>query len=111
MGTLRNIGPLLSDAEHGIKCSTFTVIYLEDELTIFVDDDGPLNEPKCFFRYEGYAQSIAGRGLVAGANRKGDSVATTLTIDDLKPKITFHRLGVADGCRCRGTRPERNVAA
>ncbi len=110
-GDSRNIALLLSDAERCIKCSTFTAIYPVDGLTIFVDNNGLLNEPKYFFRYEGYAQPIAGRGLVPGANREGASVAATLTIDDLKPKITFHGLGVAEACRCRGTRSECNAAA
>ncbi len=110
-GDSRNIALLLSDAARGIKCSTFTAIHPVDGLTIFVDDDGLRNEPEYFFRYEGFAQPIAGRGVIPSASRKSDSVATTLTIDDLKPKITFHRLGVAEACRCRGTRPECNVAA
>jgi len=110
-GDSRNIALLLSDAEHGIKCSTFTAIYPVDGLTIFVDADGLLNEPKYFFRHEGYAPPLAGRGLALGANGKGDSVAAPLTIDDLKPKITFHGLGVAEACRCRGTRSECNAAA
>lgn len=61
------------------EVSTFTSVYLgyADENmaddTIYVDDDGLLNHAHGWFVLRGYPQPLAGKGLVLGTTRSGNS--------------------------------------
>jgi hypothetical protein len=65
------------------------VIQLDRINCIYVDDEGLLNNPRYFFNYKGYDQPLAGRGLVLGVDREGDTIGTNLTIERLTPLISF----------------------
>jgi hypothetical protein len=57
--------------------STFTTVELTtDHDTAFVDDEGLIKGPVYqFFGFKGYAQPLAGKGLILGTDDEGDSIA------------------------------------
>ena len=72
-----------------LGCDCFACVGIEDEDTIYVDDNGLLKPQQNFFLYDGYAQPLAGNGLVLGTNDEGESVEPKITLETLKSKITF----------------------
>lgn len=86
-GDYKSIYRLLSDEKQTVD--TFTVVGLSDEETLFVDDNGLLNEPTHFFIWKGYGQPLAGKGLILGVDEEGDSVATKYTLDYVKPRVLW----------------------
>lgn len=94
-GDYRHIYELLSHPEHPVDC--FTVVGIEHNDAIFVDDEGLLKDPKHFFVWEDYAQPLAGRGLVLGTNDEGDSISPKSKIEDVKKRVSFrHDIRVHD---------------
>jgi hypothetical protein len=74
-----------------IKCDCFTVVTLENEDAIFVDDEGllKLDENSKFFFIEGYHQPLAGNGLILGTNEEGESVDVKSDLQDIKNRVRF----------------------
>lgn len=83
-GNYKDIYPLI-DAE------LFTTVEINGTGdTIFVDDEGLLNgNPHGWFAYADYPQPLRGRGLCLGSDDEGESVAPSITIDELREKIVF----------------------
>ncbi len=82
-GTLQNIYDLL-------VCRTFDVVRIDDVNSIFVDDEGILKD-NLYFEYpssNGIFQ-LAGNGLILGVDDEGNSISPTLTVEDVKSKVTF----------------------
>ena len=75
-----------------IGCDLFDIVYAESgghRISVFVDDEGLLNNPQHFFMLEGWAQPLAGNGLVLGdADEEGETLAAPDDLD-LSPTITF----------------------
>jgi hypothetical protein len=69
--------------------STFTIVQLDDGDAIFVDDEGLLKTCDRFFVWAGYHQPIAGKGLILGSNRRGDSVSCEISVDDARAMVMF----------------------
>ena len=82
VGDYKTFYPLLG-------CDCFTTVGLEEEDTLYVDDEGLLKSPFDFFMYEGYPQPLAGNGLVMGTNDEGESIAPKMSLEDLKSRVTF----------------------
>lgn len=82
-----------------IGASPFTIVYLPNSDCIFVDDEGLLKPVDWFFAVKGYPQPIAGRGLVLGANRYGDSVSARTTLEELQRSILHLRIVGVDPIR------------
>ena len=93
-GDYRHIYELLTDDENELDCCTFDVIRIDDREAIFVDDEGLLKMPRYFFKYEGYGQPLAGRGLVLGNDDEGETIATKLTADAVRARVAFTQLSV-----------------
>lgn len=75
-----------------IQARPFTVVTINDKRDgIFVDDEGLYREGQRFFKLEGYEQPIAGRGLVLGCDDEGETVAPTITLSELKGRISWVR--------------------
>ena len=74
-----------------INCDCFTVINIENDDVIYVDDEGlfKLNEDSKFFYLEGSHQPIVGNGLILGTDDEGDSVDAKSKLEDIKDRITF----------------------
>ena len=75
-----------------IGCDLFDIVYAESgghRISVFVDDEGLLNNPQHFFMLDGWAQPLAGNGLVLGdADEEGETLAAPDDLD-LSPTITF----------------------
>ena len=81
--TLQNIYNL-------VDCRTFDVVRIDDVNSIFVDDEGILKD-NLYFEYSGSENvfKLAGNGLVLGVDDEGNSISPTLTIEDVKGKVSF----------------------
>jgi len=81
--TLQNIYDL-------IDCRAFDIVRIDDANDIFVDDEGLLKD-NLYFEYSGKERiaQLAGSGLVLGYNQEGETIATTLTVEDVKGKVRF----------------------
>lgn len=81
----------IQDIYEQLGCDLFEVVRIDEINDIYVDEEGllKLNENSLFFRYEGYPQPIVGNGLILGHNKRGDSTSTTLTLEEVKQKVTF----------------------
>ena len=75
-----------------IGCDLFDIVYAESgghRISVFVDDEGLLKNPQHFFLLDGWAQPLAGNGLVLGdADEEGETLAAPDDLD-LSPTITF----------------------
>lgn len=67
-----------------IKAELFTVVRIDEDNTVFVDDEGLLNDPRYFFKLRGYHQPLAGRGLILGVDKEGESIGSTLELSDVE---------------------------
>lgn len=87
-GDFRNI------YEH-LKCDTFDVVRLNNKDDVFVDDNGLLTFPNphgyfIWMREDGKPYGpLAGRGLILGLNHEGESIATDMSLDEVKRKVRF----------------------
>lgn len=80
-----------------LGCDLFTVVELDyhaddSSETLFVDDEGLLNEPKHFFVWKGYDQPLPGRGLIVGCDPNGDSIATSFSLEYVEKRVSFPEL-------------------
>jgi hypothetical protein len=69
------------------KCQMFTVVRIDEKNDIFVDDEGLLNGTVFGFEYDGYP--LMGNGLVLAHDNDGESVGTTLTVEEVREKVAF----------------------
>lgn len=73
-----------------IEANTFTAISIEDQHTIYVDDESLLvDEPGPFFKWATYHQPIAGKGLILCTNELGDSKDAELTLEFVQLMVTW----------------------
>ena len=91
----RDICPHLST--HHKEARLFTVVNINAEGDgIYVDDEGLYthDEENYCFKFEGYRQPLCGNGLILGADENGDACTPSITLAELKEKVTF--LGKCD---------------
>ena len=86
-GDYRNIYTLLSHETQPVD--TFTVVSIDDDNDIFVDDNGLLNNPTHFFMWKGYTQPLAGKGLILAHDDEGESIGTTLLLNRAKKNVRW----------------------
>lgn len=74
-----------------LECDTFEVVEIDGVNDIYVDEEGLLkvNENTKFFVYGDYPQPISGHGLIMGHDDKGNSISTTLTVEEVNEKVKF----------------------
>lgn len=75
-----------------IQAPLFTVIKLNaEEDSLFIDDEGWIIDQtdQQYFWWEGYGQMLAGRGLILGTDEEGDSIAPTITLEEVQAKVRF----------------------
>jgi hypothetical protein len=72
--------------------------------TLYIDDDAHVRKPPVekFFALPGYPYPIAGRGLILGTNRAGNSCDTTCALEQLQV-ITFPKVALAGFEKLNGT--------
>lgn len=70
-----------------IDAQLFDVAYIDDNLAVYVDDEGLFKNEQAFFQV-GYA-ILAGYGLVLGTDSEGNSISPNIKLKDLVKKIKF----------------------
>ena len=88
-------GSQLQSMYKHIKCGIVECVSFNEKNDVWVDEEGllTLTPDSMFFKIVGYPDFLCGNGLVLGFDEEnGDSSDTTLTIDDVKSKVTFHTL-------------------
>jgi hypothetical protein len=102
-GDYREIHKLLSDEESGLHVDTFTCVRINERDAIFVDDNGLYqndDNPQFFFLWRGYHQPLAGRGLILGADKDGETIGAGIPLQDACEHVTFPK-----GIKFVGLRP------
>ena len=74
-----------------IDCDTFDVARVGKGEDIFVDDNGLFAPPdnQQFFVFESYPQPLAGKGLLLGTDGRGETIASSLTIEEVKSRLSW----------------------
>jgi len=85
----------ISQCKKFMECSCITIVNLDEENMLILDDDGLYRDPQRLFHwvsidnrfYAGKHQFYAGKCVIAGYNEEGDTTSTNLDIrkveDDL----------------------------
>ncbi len=73
-----------------IDADTFDVVTINKHGdALFVDDEGLFKENQHFFFIQGYPQPLAGKALVLGTTREGESVSPKVSIETIKDDVRF----------------------
>jgi hypothetical protein len=75
-----------------IDSDTFTVLNLNSAGdTMYLDDTGHFtpNNEQAFFWWRGYPSMLAGKALILGTDREGDSISTTLDVEYVTEQIVW----------------------
>jgi len=73
-----------------IDCECFACPHImENEDTLYCDDEGLLKPIEGFFLLEGYPQPLAGHGLILGCNEEGESIDAKSSLESIKSRVKF----------------------
>ena len=76
-----------------IDCDCFDIQHINERAKqtngIYVDDNGLCGQIKFGFQY-GENQPIAGKGLILGCDRNGETVDTNLNLEEVKATVKIH---------------------
>jgi hypothetical protein len=87
------IGEHFTEISKAIDCETFSAPHImQDNDTLYCDDEGLLKNPQHFFLLDSYPQPIAGNGLILGCDDEGESVDASISLEELSSRITFMNL-------------------
>lgn len=84
-------GSQLESIYKHLECSIFQIVNIDHKNDIYVDEEGlmNMNDETGFFQVDN-KEPIAGNGLIMGYDDEtGDSVDTTLSVDEVKSRIKF----------------------
>lgn len=56
---------------------------------IYIDDEGLYKEDQVFFHHADYPNPLAGKGLILGCDKYGESVAPHTTLDEVRSKLSW----------------------
>jgi len=85
-----------TDISRLIGCNYFTTVQVNDKGdTLYVDDEGLVNDTTVGFTFDGYDGPLMGNAILLGTNlRTGDSKDATMTASELASKVkTLMRVG------------------
>ena len=68
------------------ECSTFDVVSLSEKDDLYVDDEGLLKDNRYFTIYD---KPIAGKSLIMGHDDEGNSISTTLSLQEIKDVVEW----------------------
>lgn len=74
---------------HLIDCRTFDVAMAKENNDLYIDDEGLLKDNQRYFRMLDIGANYAGKGLILAHNDEGESVGTTLTLQEVKDMVEF----------------------
>jgi hypothetical protein len=83
--------PQLDHIRGLIGCSWIDVARLTNSTgdVIYVDDEGMLKDGNELFGHEEYYSPLAGIGIVLGTDNQGNTIAPTVTLEQLKNKVCW----------------------
>lgn len=86
----------------GFECARFDT---QSRDTIFVDENGLLNDPTYFFTINGYMHPLAGKGFLLGCDETGKAITPHNSLEAVRKNVTFlRRLGDSTLCMtCKAT--------
>ena len=69
----------------------FQTIDIDGTNSIYIDEEGLYRETQAYFMWEGYHQPLQGKGLILATDYEGvgESIPTTLSLDEVKEKVSF----------------------
>ena len=80
----------LTNIYNHIDCSRFDVVRIDNINGIYVDDEGFCKDNLLFdYRGEYGNMMLAGSGLILGVDSEGNSISPTLTVEDVKDRVTW----------------------
>ena len=83
----------LKDFYRHLDCNMVEVVSFGDVNDLWVDEEGLLKRDQRFFKVHnlpfGHHGVIAGRGLILGSNREGDTISCDLSIENVLPRISW----------------------
>ena len=70
----------------------FQAIDIDGTNSVYIDEEGLYRETQAYFMWEGYHQPLQGKGLILGTDweGEGESIPTTLSLDEVKEQVSFH---------------------
>ena len=84
------IGEHFTEISKAIGCEVFAAPHImQDNDTLYCDDEGLLKNPEHFFLLDSYPQPIAGNGLILGCDDEGDSTDVSMSLIELSSRVTF----------------------
>jgi len=74
-----------------IDCRTFTVVSIDEDNDLYVDDEGLLGvDNQRYFRIKGLDWgTFAGKGLIMGHDDEGETTATTYDLQEVIDRVEF----------------------
>ena len=84
-------GSQLESIYKHLECSIFQIVNIDHKNDIYVDEEGlmNMNDETGFFQVDN-KEPIVGNGLIMGYDDEtGDSVDTTLSVEEVKSRIKF----------------------
>jgi hypothetical protein len=88
-GDIQTIYRLLSSPWQ--RVGTFEAVRINDkDDVVYIDENGLLHDPMVphWFAWEGYAQPLAGRGLILGTDDEGNSIAPQIGVGEVNKRVT-----------------------
>ena len=90
----RAIYLLMSHPAHPVdRFTTARVEFLKGEDALFVDNQGLFKSSERFFQIAGGYQTFAGKGLIIGADDKGESQSRKTSVDLVRASVLFLERG------------------
>lgn len=80
----------LAEIQAAVGVSIVTVADIDNINCVYIDDNGLFVPNQEFFTING--MPLAGNGLVIGTGREGESISSTLDLEDLNIMVTFKTL-------------------
>lgn len=73
-----------------IGCDIVAPVYLGDDgAVVYVDEEGLAKGPQHFFLIEGCSQPLAGRGVMVGTDKNGDTIDSPRSADWVRENVDF----------------------
>ncbi|HTO65761.1 MAG TPA: hypothetical protein VMM15_31430 [Bradyrhizobium sp.] len=87
---LRDLHRQLSHEVHPVRFLAVAYCpFLRIGEAIYVDNQGSLERPVRFFRIAGLEPPLAGRGLILGTDKEGNTVSATSSLELITAAVTF----------------------
>ena len=73
-----------------IGCQIMEVVRIDRRNDLWIDEEGLLQNPQLLkFWFKGCHSPLTGNGLVCGFDGEGESISTTLSVEEIKRRVIF----------------------